>query len=180
MVRGQTPEDFRSETLSADVDLRCSLSQARAGLADRAVWRFPGMPPCARKSNGSSVQQELDLPLLGRRTQTVMISSEVKRGPKGVTKVAFSSLGELLSVSGSWTIARGKQQVNAALTVGYTASGALMEEAVNELRRRSPLPIRTDADAILTRAVEEFLREHFARDVASYQARVCQLLEGPA
>src|SRR6266545_7221001 len=123
MVRGQTPEDFLSGTLSADVDLRCSLSQARARLADRAVWCLPGMPPCARASNGASVPQELDLPLLGRRTQTVVISSEVKRRPKGVTSVAFSSRGELLSVAGSWTLARGARRVRVALTVGYTASG---------------------------------------------------------
>jgi hypothetical protein len=176
MVRSRTPEGFFSQVLRADVDVRCSLTRARAGLTEDAARCFPGIPASAPRTNGARVRQELDLPLLGRRTQTVVISSDVSGRANGATRVAFSVRGELLSVSGAWTLNRGTPRASAALTANYTASGVLIAEAVDELRRRSPLPIRTDADAILIRAVEGFLAEHFARQLASYQRRVSELL----
>jgi hypothetical protein len=45
---------------------------------------------------------------------------------------------------------------------------------VNTLRSRSPLPIRTDADAILSRAVDEFFERRFAEQAAAY----CEHLRG--
>ena len=68
------------------------------------------------------------------------------------------------------------------LTLGpdYDVGAALKEQAVNELRSRSPLPIRTDADAILGRAVDDFFERRFAEDAAAYCDRLRARLEGHA
>ena len=43
---------------------------------------------------------------------------------------------------------------------------------MNTLRSRSPLPIRTDADAILSRAVDEFFETRFTEQAAAYCERL--------
>ena len=64
------------------------------------------------------------------------------------------------------------------LTLDYDIAGPLKTLAVNTLRSRSPLPIRTDADEILSRAVDEFFETRFAEQAADYCERLRTRLEG--
>ena len=52
--------------------------------------------------------------------------------------------------------------------------------AVDTLRSRSPLPIRTDADAILSRAVDEFFETRFTEQAAAYCERLRAQLDARA
>ena len=64
------------------------------------------------------------------------------------------------------------------LTLDYEIAPDLKTLAVNTLRSRSPLPIRTDADAILSRAVDEFFETRFAEQAAAYCEQVRARLSG--
>ena len=66
------------------------------------------------------------------------------------------------------------------LTLDYDIAPPLKTLAVNTLRSRSPLPIRTDADAILSRAVDEFFETRFTEQAAAYCERLRARLEQPA
>ena len=65
------------------------------------------------------------------------------------------------------------------LTLDYDIAASLKTLAVNTLRSRSPLPIRTDADAILSRAVDEFFETRFTEQAAAYCERLRARVEQP-
>ena len=76
--------------------------------------------------------------------------------------------GPLVTISGRWRLEPGPDGVRVQLTLDYDIAPPLKTLAVNTLRSRSPLPIRTDADAILSRAVDEFFETRFTEQAAAY------------
>src|SRR5207247_2316189 len=137
------------------------------------------LPTCAdanSSSNRPSLCHDLDLPIVGHRRQSVTLSV----GREGRDGRRFAVRGALLSITGHWRLEPCAAGVLAHLTLDYDVCAALKEQAVNELRSRSPLPIRTDADAILGRAVDDFFERRFAEDAATYCDRLRARLEGPA
>jgi hypothetical protein len=140
-------------THSTTVDLRASVAAVHAALSDRESLRC--------------FEAELDLPIVGRRSQAVATTPGTE----------FSCTGETWSVSGSWQLdGDGPGRVRARLEVSCRVADALACEAVDAYRSRSPLPIRTDADAILRRLVEDLFREKLAADVEVYRRRVESML----
>src|SRR5262245_13608179 len=138
---------------STTVDLAGSLSVVQAVLSDPESLRC--------------FEQELDLPIVGRRTQTVVMTAGIE----------FCCAGDLWSVSGSWRLAADDGgQVRGELEVSCRVAESLAREAVDAYRSRSPLPIRTDADAILRRVVEDLFREKLTADIEAYRRRVEWLL----
>jgi hypothetical protein len=67
--------------------------------------------------------------------------------------------------------------VRVQLTLEYDVAPPLKTLAVDTLRSRSPLPIRTDADAILSRAVDEFFETRFTEHAAAYCERLRERLQ---
>lgn len=140
-------------THSTTVDIVGSVAAVQAAVSDRESLRcFEG---------------ELDLPIVGRRSQAVFTTPGVE----------FSCTGDAWSVSGSWQFeGDGGGRVRARLEVSCRVTESLAREAVDAYRSRSPLPIRTDADAILRRLVEDLFREKLATDVDAYRRRVESML----
>ncbi len=97
-----------------------------------------------------------------------------------VSYLCFPGLSPGADANGSSELEPCAAGVLAHLTLDYDVGAALKEQAVNELRSRSPLPIRTDADAILGRAVDDFFERRFAEDAAAYCDRLRARLEGHA
>ena len=81
-------------------------------------------------------------------------------------------------MAGRWQLEPGDAEVRVRLTLDYEIAPDLKTLAVNTLRSRSPLPIRTDADAILSRAVDEFFETRFAEQAAAYCEQVRARLSG--
>jgi hypothetical protein len=82
--------------------------------------------------------------------------------------------GPLVTISGRWRLEPGPDGVRVRLTLDYDIAPPLKTLAVNTLRSRSPLPIRTDADAIMSRAVDEFFETRFTEQAVAY----CERLRG--
>jgi len=167
-------------TVSVQTPLSAVLEDARTALGRRVSYLcFPGLSPGA-DANGSSNRRalchDLDLPIVGHRRQSVSLSV----GREGRDGRRFAVRGALLSITGHWRLEPCAAGVLAHLTLDYDVGAALKEQAVNELRSRSPLPIRTDADAILGRAVDDFFERRFAEDAAAYCDRLRARLEGHA
>ena len=59
----------------------------------------------------------------------------------------------------------------------FSAVGSGRSGSNDTLRSRSPLPIRTDADEILSRAVDEFFETRFTEQAADYCERLRAGLE---
>lgn len=138
---------------SATLELAGSLAAVHAAVSDPESLRC--------------FEQALDLPIIGRRSQTVLTTAGVE----------FSCAGDLWSLSGSWRFdAHADGRVRAELDVSWRVAESLAREAVDVYRSRSPLPIRTDADAILRRLVEDLFREKLAADVETYRRRVASIL----
>src|SRR5437867_2263409 len=134
-------------SVSAQTPLSAVLDDARTALGRRVSYLcFPGLSRGA-DANGSSNRRalchDLDLPIVGRRRQRVTLS--VGREGRGGRR--FTVRGALVSIAGHWRLEPCTAGVLAHLTLDYDVCAALKEQAVNELRSRSPLPIRTDADA---------------------------------
>ncbi len=163
-------------SLTCRMELAGSLASARAVLSDPGSFLcFPGISrPSAE--DAARFTQDLDLPVLGSRSQTVVLAVRDEGADPGSACVAFSTSGDLLSVSGCWRLEAGDGRVRAELTVECRVAEELRRQAVDEYRSRSPLPIRTDADAILTRLVDDLVREKLEQDVATYRQRVAELL----
>jgi hypothetical protein len=135
------------------VHLSGSIAAVHAALSDRDCLGWFG--------------EELDLPIVGRRRQTVSTTPGVD----------FSCTGDAWSVSGSWRLeGDGGDHVRARLEVRCRVAESVAREAVDAYRSHSPLPIRTDADAILWKLVEDLFREKLAGDVDAYRQRVEAML----
>ena len=83
-----------------------------------------------------------------------------------------------MRIAGRWELTPGEDAVRVRLTLDYDIAPALKTLAVNTLRSRSPLPIRTDADAIMSRAVDEFFETRFTEHAAVYCAALRERLDG--
>jgi hypothetical protein len=152
--------------------LSSSLDDAWTALGRRATYlHFPGVRPGVGAARGA-LSHELDLPILDRQAQTATLT--VSRAGKNGRERRFTIRGRLLTIAGCWRLEAGPAGVRVHLTLDYDVAPRLKELAVNTLRSRSPLPIRTDADAILSRAVEEFFETRFADQAAAY----CEHLRG--
>ena len=161
-------------SLTCQVALPGPLAAARAVLAD------PGSLCCFPGISGPSADgfaQDLDLPVLGERRQAVAISVDAGPAAPGSAWIALSASGALVSMAGGWRLEDGDTGMRAELRLEYRVAEELRRQAVDAYRSRSPLPIRTDADAILTRLVDDLLRQKFEQDAATYRQRVAALLE---
>jgi hypothetical protein len=61
----------------------------------------------------------------------------------------------------------------------YTIAETVCTEIVDALRGQGPLPIRSDADAILSQAVNRLLTETLEQYSEAYVANVCTWWENP-
>jgi hypothetical protein len=153
-------------TATAETFLRSSPDETWAALGRRATYlRLPGV---ARDSEVTgSLQHALDLPIVDRVVQRATLSV-ARAGRNGHRERRFSLRGSLISVRGCWQLEPCPDGVRLRVNLTYEIAPSLKEQAVSMLRSRSPLPIRTDADAILNRAVDEFFQTHLAAQAVAY------------
>jgi hypothetical protein len=159
------------------VNLPGSLAAARALLADPASFLcFPGL---SRPSTAEAAwfEHDVDLPILGRQAQAVVLAVDEAPAEPGSACIVFSASGALVSVSGRWRLENGAAGVRAELALECRVAEDVRRQAVDAYRSRSPLPIRTDADAILTRLVDDLFHEKLEQDAAIYRRRIAALLE---
>jgi hypothetical protein len=153
-------------TVTAEAFLRSSPDEAWAALGRRSTYfRLPGVTRGAEA--GDPLQHELELPILERVAQTATLAVGRARGT-GRRERRFSLRGPLVSVTGRWHLEPSEDGVRLQVILDYEIAQPLKEQAVMTLRSRSPLPIRTDADAILSRAVDEFFQTRLAEQAAAY------------
>jgi hypothetical protein len=160
-------------TVSAETSLSSSVDDAWAALGRRATYfYFPGI----RRSSGAALDHALDLPIVDRQEQVATLT--VARAPRdGHRERRFTLRGELVTITGRWRLEPTDAGVRVHLTLDYDIAPSLKTLAVNALRSRSPLPIRTDADEILSRAVDEFFETRFTEQAADYCGRLRACLE---
>src|SRR5262250_550790 len=153
-------------TVAAETFLRSSPDETWAALGRRSTYFcFPGV---TRGSEAAGrLQHALDLPILDTIVQTVTLSIARASG-NGRRERRFSLRGSMVSIAGHWALEPGENGVRLRVTLDYDFAPSLKEQAVTTLRSRSPLPIRTDADAILHRAVDEFFETHLAAEAVAY------------
>ena len=163
-------------TVSAQTSLSSSPDDARAALGRRESYLcFPGLRAMAGPRGGRvpGLAHTIDLPLLERQEQTATLS--VGRAGRGGRR--FAVRGDLVSIEGRWRLEPLERGVRLHLTLECDLAPAVKAQAVNVLRSRSPLPIRSDADAILSLAVDEFLAARLAEQAAAYCASVREGLD---
>lgn len=154
-------------TVTAETSVSSTADDAWAALGRRATYAsFPGLSPIAR---GTTFHHDLDLPIVDRHEQTSTLSLAKPSGGERRER-RFTVSGALVSIAGCWRIAPGANGDGArlTLTLDYDIAALLKTDAVDTLRSRSPLPIRTDADAILSRAVDEFFETRFTQHAAAF------------
>ncbi|HXJ79841.1 MAG TPA: hypothetical protein VMS64_14305 [Candidatus Methylomirabilis sp.] len=152
-------------TVTGEILLPCSPEEAWVALGRRSMYlRFPGVTRGTKASH--PLHLTLDLPIVDRVEQHATLS--VGRAPRtGRRERRFALRGPLVDIAGRWQLEPCDEGVRLRVTLGYEIAAALKEHAVNTLRSRSPLPIRTDADAILSRAVDEFFETRLAEQAAA-------------
>jgi len=123
------------------------------------------------------LEHALELPLVDRVDQTVTLAVG-RAGRQGRHERRFALRGPLASVAGHWRIEPGVEGMRVRLSLAWEIAPAVKESAVNTLRSRSPLPIRTDADAILSRAVDEFFETRLAAQAGAYVDALCARVAG--
>lgn len=164
-------------TVTAETSVSSSLDATWAALGRRTTYfYFPGITPGAAKAAGPWAHA-LDLPIVDRREQTTTLSVG-RAGRNGRRERRFTLRGALVTIGGRWQLEPGDAGVRVRLTLDYQIAPGLKAEAVNTLRSRSPLPIRTDADAIMSRAVDEFFETRFAEQAAAYCEALRARLDG--
>lgn len=162
-------------TVTAETSLSSSLDDAWVALGRRATYfDFPGIAP--RVGSGGALDHALDLPIVDRQEQTATLTIG-RSGKDGHRERRFTLRGELVTITGRWRLEPAGAGVRVQLTLEYDIAPPLKTLAVNTLRSRSPLPIRTDADAILSRAVDEFFETRFTEQAAAYCERLRARLE---
>jgi hypothetical protein len=125
-----------------------------------------------------TLDHALDLPIVDRQEQTATLTVG-RAGKNGHRERRFTLRGELVTITGRWRLEPAGAGVRVHLTLDYDIAAPLKTLAVNTLRSRSPLPIRTDADAILSRAVDEFFETRFTEQAAAYCERLRARVERP-
>ena len=169
-------------TVTAETSLTSSVEEAWTALGRRSTYfYFPGLSPAANGAPKGALSHALDLPIVEPREQTatLRVGRVGRAGADGRRERRFTVRGELVTIAGRWRIDPADGGVRVRLTLDYDVAPALKEHAVNTLRSRSPLPIRTDADAILSRAVDEYFETRFAEHAAAYCDRLRDRLGSP-
>lgn len=159
-------------TVTAETSLSSSLDDAWVALGRRDTYlHFPGISRPVGSGSGKALDHALDLPIVDRQEQTAALT--IGRAAKdGHRERRFTLRGELVTITGHWRLEPAGAGVRVRLTLDYDIAPPLKTLAVNTLRSRSPLPIRTDADAILSRAVDEFFETRFTEQAAAFCARL--------
>lgn len=158
-------------TVSAETHLSSSVDDAWTALGRRATYLyFPGVTAGSGTPPGA-LHHALDLPIVDPQEQTATLTVS-RAGKEGRRERRFTMRGPLVTISGRWRLEPGPDGVRVQLTLHYDIAAPLKTLAVNTLRSRSPLPIRTDADAILSRAVDEFFQTRFTEQAAAYCEQV--------
>lgn len=164
-------------TVSAETSVSSSLDETWTALGRRNTYfYFPGIAPTPGKGAGP-LGHTLDLPIVDRQEQASTLSVG-RAGKAGHRERRFALRGALVAIAGRWQLEPADAGVRVRLTLDYEIAPELKTHAVNTLRSRSPLPIRTDADAILSRAVDEFFETRFAEQAAAYCEQVRARLGG--
>ena len=162
-------------TATAETHLSFSVDDAWTALGRRTTYLdFPGVTAGNGTPRGT-LHHALDLPIVDRQEQTATLT--VSRTGKDGRERRFTIRGRLVTISGRWRLEPGPDGVRVQLTLDYDIAPPLKTLAVNTLRSRSPLPIRTDADAILSRAVDEFFETRFTEQAAAYCERLRDRLQ---
>ena len=153
-------------TATAETFLRSSPDETWAALGRRSTYlRLPGVTRDPEVTG--SLRHALDLPIVDRVAQRATLSV-ARPGRNGHRERRFSLRGSLISVRGCWRLEPCPGGVRVRVDLTYDIAPPLKEQAVTILRSRSPLPIRTDADAILSLAVDEFFQTHLAAQAVAY------------
>ena len=163
-------------TVTAEMSWSSSADDAWVALGRRATYLdFPGIVP---RGSGGALDHQLELPIVDRQEQTATLT--VGRPSKnGSRERRFALRGDLVTIAGCWRLEPVAAGVRVHLTLEYDIAASLKSLAVDTLRSRSPLPIRTDADAIIGLAVDEFFETRFAEQAAAYCERLRARLEPP-
>jgi hypothetical protein len=163
-------------TATAETHLSSSVDDAWTALGRRTTYLyFPGVTAGNGTPRGA-LHHELDLPIVDRQEQTATLTVS-RAGKDGRRERRFTMRGPLVTISGRWRLEPGPDGVRVQLTLDYDIAPPLKTLAVDTLRSRSPLPIRTDADAILSRAVDEFFETRFTEQAAAYCERLRAALQ---
>ena len=158
-------------TATAETHLSSPLEDAWTALGRRTTYLyFPGVTAGNGTPRGA-LHHELDLPIVDRQEQTTTLTVS-RAGKDGRRERRFTMRGPLVTISGRWRLDPDTDGVRVHLTLEYDIASPLKTLAVDTLRSRSPLPIRTDADAILSRAVDEFFETRFTEQAVAYCARL--------
>jgi hypothetical protein len=164
-------------TVTAETSVSSSLDETWTALGRRNTYfYFPGVTPATARAAGP-LPHALDLPIVDRQEQAATLSVR-RAGKAGHRERRFTLRGALVTIAGRWQLEPGDAGVRVRLTLDYEIAPGLKTHAVNTLRSRSPLPIRTDADAILSRAVDEFFATRFTEQAAAYCEQVRARLDG--
>jgi len=164
-------------TVSAETAMSSSPDEIWTALGRRNTYfYFPGVTPADTRAAGP-LPHALDLPIVDRQEQAATLSVG-RAGKAGHRERRFTLRGALVTIAGRWRLEPSDAGVRVRLTLDYEIAPELKTHAVNTLRSRSPLPIRTDADAILSRAVDEFFATRFTEQATAYCEQVRARLDG--
>jgi len=163
-------------TATAETHLSFSVEDAWTALGRRTTYLFfPGVTAGDGTPRGR-LRHALDLPIVDRQEQTATLAVS-RAGKDGRRERRFAMRGPLVTITGRWRLEPDPDGVRVQLTLEYEIAPSLKTLAVDTLRSRSPLPIRTDADAILSRAVDEFFETRFTEQAAAYCERLPDRLQ---
>jgi hypothetical protein len=166
-------------TVTAETSLSSSLDDLWVALGRRDTYSyFPGIAQRAGSGSLKTLDHALDLPIVDRQEQTATLTVG-RPGKNGRRERRFTLRGELVTIAGRWRLEPADEGVRVHLTLDYDIAPPLKTLAVNTLRSRSPLPIRTDADAIMSRAVDEFFETRFTEQAAAYCERLRARVDQP-
>ncbi len=154
-------------SVACAVELRCRGDEAAAQLVSPAgLLCFPGLAPPSGDAPGLA-DHDFEFPYLGARRQATALQVD-HFADGGERQVLVRGSGALLSYTARWILDDRLDGSRGSVTFEYELSDALVTEAMNELRSRSPLPFRSDADAILRLAVGEAFEMYFERVLTAY------------
>src|SRR5262249_6630591 len=113
------------------------------------------------------LRHALHLPIVERVEQTVTLRVS-RAGRNGGRERRFALRGPLVNIAGRWQIEPGEDGVRLRMTLDHEVAPSIGGHAANALASRAPRPIRTDADAILSRGVADFFETRLAEQAAAY------------
>ena len=141
------------------------------------VGCFPGVVEVRDTAVGRMLIQTLDFPLLGERQQGCHCLIQESHVASPCLEAQGWMDGALLSTALIWQLTPAGGGMTLTCKAQYTVAAAIIDEMTNALRRRSPLPIRTDAEAIFSRAIGNLLEDHLDAYSHAYGDNLCAVLE---